>query len=361
MSNVSMKAMLEAGVHFGHQTSRWNPKMGRFIFGERNGVHILDLQKTAKELKKACAFIKEESKKGAKFLFVGTKKQAQEAIQTEAARCGAYCIHEKWLGGTLTNFQTVKKSVERLNELEKWEASGVFKAISKKEASRLNKEMLRLQKLLGGIRDMKVLPDVVFVIDPVDTAGAVRESHALGIPVVAVCDTNADPDMISVPIPGNDDAARSIKLFCAAIADSILEGRAEVEAVKTAEEQPAENPVMAQAFESAMLAAENAEPAAVEEVAVEEVVKADEKVNEAAEEAKEEAVAEEAKEEAVAEEAKEEEKTAKKKMAAKKPAAKKTTASKAKKTVKAKAKAEAETEEAPKAEAKEEAPAEEAK
>ncbi len=348
MSNVSMKAMLEAGVHFGHQTSRWNPKMGRFIFGERNGVHILDLQKTAKELKKACAFIKEESKKGSKFLFVGTKKQAQEAIQAEAARCGAYCIHEKWLGGTLTNFQTVKKSVERLNELEKWESSGVFKAISKKEASRLTKEMLRLQKLLGGIRDMKVLPDVVFVIDPVDTAGAVRESHALGIPVVAVCDTNADPDMISVPIPGNDDAARSIKLFCAAIADSILEGKAELEAVKTAENQPAENPVMAQAFESAMLAAENAEPAAVEAVAAEEVVKADEALNE---EAKEE-VAEEAKEEKAAKPA------AKKKTAAKKPAA-----SKAKKTVKAKAKAEAEAE--PEAEAKEEvkeeAPAEEAK
>ncbi len=348
MSNVSMKAMLEAGVHFGHQTSRWNPKMGRFIFGERNGVHILDLQKTAKELKKACAFIKEESKKGSKFLFVGTKKQAQEAIQAEAARCGAYCIHEKWLGGTLTNFQTVKKSVERLNELEKWESSGVFKAISKKEASRLTKEMLRLQKLLGGIRDMKVLPDVVFVIDPVDTAGAVRESHALGIPVVAVCDTNADPDMISVPIPGNDDAARSIKLFCAAIADSILEGKAELEAVKTAENQPAENPVMAQAFESAMLAAENAEPAAVEAVAAEEVVKTDEALNE---EAKEE-VAEEAKEEKAAKPA------AKKKTAAKKPAA-----SKAKKTVKAKAKAEAEAE--PEAEAKEEtkeeAPAKEAK
>ena len=227
-----MKAMLEAGVHFGHQTSRWNPKMGRFIFGERNGVHILDLQKTAKELKKACAFIREESKKGSKFLFVGTKKQAQEAIQAEAARCGAFCIHEKWLGGTLTNFQTVKKSIERLTELEKWEASGVFKAISKKEASRLTKEMLRLQKLLGGIRDMKVLPDVVFVIDPVDTAGAVRESYALGIPVVAVCDTNANPDMISIPVPGNDDAARSIKLFCSAIADSILEGKAELEAVK---------------------------------------------------------------------------------------------------------------------------------
>lgn len=335
MSNVSMKAMLEAGVHFGHQTSRWNPKMGRFIFGERNGVHILDLQKTAKELKKACAFIKEETKKGAKFLFVGTKKQAQEAIQAEAARCGAYCIHEKWLGGTLTNFQTVKKSVERLNELEKWEASGVFKAISKKEASRLTKEMQRLQKLLGGIRDMKVLPDVVFVIDPVDTAGAVRESHTLGIPVVAVCDTNADPDMIDVPVPGNDDAARSIKLFCGAIADSILEARAEMEAVnkpaEAAEEgKPVENPVMAQAFESAMLAGEKAAQEAEAKAA--EVPKAQE------EEKAEEVKAEEPAEKKV------------KKAAAKKPAAKKTTA----KTKKA---AKAETEEVK----AEEAPAEEAK
>ena len=311
MSNVSMKSMLEAGVHFGHQTSRWNPKMGRFIFGERNGVHILDLQKTAKELKKACAFVKEESKKGSKFLFVGTKKQAQEAIRTEAQRCGAYCISEKWLGGTLTNFQTVKKSIERMNELEKWETSGVFKAISKKEASRLSKELARLQKLLGGIRDMKVLPDVVFVIDPVDTMGAVRESHVLGIPVVAVCDTNADPDLISLPIPGNDDAARSIKLFCGAIADSILEGRAEVEVIKEINAgntvPAAENPAMAKAFEDAMLASEEAEekeekPAkvVVEEVVVEEEVKAEEK----------------------------EEKPAKK-AAAKKPAAKKTTAKKA--------------------------------
>ena len=335
MSNVSMKAMLEAGVHFGHQTSRWNPKMGRFIFGERNGVHILDLQKTAKELKKACAFIKEETKKGAKFLFVGTKKQAQEAIQAEAARCGAYCIHEKWLGGTLTNFQTVKKSVERLNELEKWEASGVFKAISKKEASRLTKEMQRLQKLLGGIRDMKVLPDVVFVIDPVDTAGAVRESHTLGIPVVAVCDTNADPDMIDVPVPGNDDAARSIKLFCGAIADSILEARAEMEAVnkpaEAAEEgKPVENPVMAQAFESAMLAGEKAAQEAEAKAA--EAPKAQE------EEKAEEVKAEEPAEKKV------------KKAAAKKPAAKKPTA----KTKKA---AKDETEEVK----AEEAPAEEAK
>ncbi len=314
MSNVSMKAMLEAGVHFGHQTSRWNPKMGRFIFGERNGVHILDLQKTAKELKKACAFVKEESKKGAKFLFVGTKKQAQEAIKAEAQRAGAYCISEKWLGGTLTNFQTVKKSIERMNELEKWEASGVFKAISKKEASRLTKELARLQKLLGGIRDMKVLPDVVFVIDPVDTMGAVRESHVLGIPVVAVCDTNADPDLISLPIPGNDDAARSIKLFCGAIADSILEGRAEANPVQAEAETPAaENPAMAKAFEDAMLEAEKAEEVK-EEAAPVEVVE-------------EVVIVEEAPAAKVKEEAKAEEKPAKK-VAAKKPAAKKTTAKK---------------------------------
>lgn len=347
MSNVSMKAMLEAGVHFGHQTSRWNPKMGRFIFGERNGVHILDLQKTAKELKKACAFIKEESKKGAKFLFVGTKKQAQEAIQAEAARCGAYCIHEKWLGGTLTNFQTVKKSVERMNELEKWEASGVFKAISKKEASRLTKELVRLQKLLGGIRDMKVLPDVVFVIDPVDTAGAVRESYTLGIPVVAVCDTNADPDMITVPVPGNDDAARSIKLFCAAIADSILEGREEANPAPAAtEDKPAENPVMAQAFESAMLAAEKEEAAQEETVAEKEVVAEEAPVEEVQSAEEKPAPAEEAEEKPA-------KKTAAKKTTAKKTTTKKTTT--AKKTTAKKA-----TAKTKKAEVKEEA-AEEAK
>ena len=333
MSNVSMKSMLEAGVHFGHQTSRWNPKMGRFIFGERNGVHILDLQKTAKELKKACAFIKEESKKGSKFLFVGTKKQAQEAIKTEAERCGAYCISEKWLGGTLTNFQTVKKSIERMNELEKWESSGVFKAISKKEASRLTKELNRLQKLLGGIRDMKVLPDVVFVIDPVDTMGAVRESHVLGIPVVAVCDTNADPDLITMPIPGNDDAARSIKLFCGAIADSILEGKAEVETVKTAQDTPAdpENPAMAKAFESAMLEAEKAEEAKQEEAPAAEVVVEEVVVEEApAAEVKEEVKKEKPAKKAVAKKTTAKKTTTAKKAtatktAAKKPAAKKTT------------------------------------
>jgi small subunit ribosomal protein S2 len=265
-----MKAMLEAGVHFGHQTSRWNPKMSRYIFGERNGVHILDLQKTAKELKKACAYIKEESKKGSKFLFVGTKKQAQDAIKIEAERAGCPCIHEKWLGGTLTNFQTVRKSVERMAELEKWEAEGVLKAISKKEASRLTKEMNRLRKLLGGIKDMKSLPDILFIIDPVDTQGAVKEARILNIPVIAVCDTNANPDVIDVPIPGNDDAARSIKLFCAAVADSILEGRNEIagapqqvlkeKEAETEEPKVVENPILAEALMGAA-----AEAAAQEE------------------------------------------------------------------------------------------------
>ncbi len=321
MSNISMKAMLEAGVHFGHQTSRWNPKMSRYIFGERNGVHILDLQKTAKELKKACAYIKEEAKKGSKFLFVGTKKQAQEAIQTEAARVNCPCIHEKWLGGTLTNFQTVRKSVERMAELERWENEGVLKAISKKESSRLTKELNRLQKLLGGIRDMKSLPDVLFVIDPVDTQGAVREAKILGIPVVAVCDTNADPDNIDYPIPGNDDAARSIKLFCAAIADSILEARAEANPQpaeqSVEEEKPVENPIMADALKAAVATEETTEPAKEEVKEVAEVAVA-EKVE--AEEVAEVKAEEPAKEKKAAKKT-----TAKKATTAKKTTAKKTT------------------------------------
>lgn len=228
--NISMKNMLEAGVHFGHQTSRWNPKMKRYIFGERNGIHILDLQQTVKELKKAYIFTKEQSEAGAKFLFVGTKKQARDIVKEEAERINVPCVFEKWLGGTLTNFQTIKNSINRLDELEKWEAEGLFKAISKKEVSRLTKEMNRLRKVLGGIRHMKGIPDVMFIIDPVDDDGAIREARKLGIKVVGVCDTNSDPDMIDYPIPGNDDAARSIKLFCSLIADAIAEGRSAVAA-----------------------------------------------------------------------------------------------------------------------------------
>lgn len=240
MLNVTMKSMLEAGVHFGHQTHRWNPKMARYIFGERNGIHILDLQKTVKEIKKAYTYVKDSAKAGNTFLFVGTKKQAKEIIREEAIRADVSCVHEKWLGGTLTNFETLRKSLKRLEELEKYENDGLFKVMSKKEVSRLSKEKARLVKLLSGIRNLRSLPDIIFIVDPVNEANALREAHRLKIPVVAICDTNCDPDQVNWPIPGNDDAARSIRLFCAAIADAIVDGRAEAEAEKAAAQQQAQ-------------------------------------------------------------------------------------------------------------------------
>ncbi len=234
MINVSMKAMLEAGVHFGHQTRRWNPKMGRFIFGERNAIHIIDLQKTVKEIKKVYQWVKEQAAAGKRFLFVGTKKQAQDILRVEADRCGAAYVCEKWLGGSLTNFATVRKSVKRLEELEKWEKDGIFTVLPKKEVSRLNKEKNRMLKTLSGIRALNQLPDIMFVIDPVEEELAVAEARRLKIPIVAICDTDCDPDLIDHPIPGNDDAARSIKLFCGIIADAVAEGKAQAEAAKNA-------------------------------------------------------------------------------------------------------------------------------
>ncbi|MGC8728736.1 MAG: 30S ribosomal protein S2 [Elusimicrobiales bacterium] len=225
MFNVTMKSMLEAGVHFGHQTYKWNPKMSKYIFGERNGIHILDLQKTLREFKKAYQFMVDAAKEGKSFLFVGTKKQAKDILKAEAERAGVYCVYEKWLGGMLTNFETIKISIRRLDELENMEEKGYFKVMSKKEVSRLTKEKNRLQKLLSGIRDMKVIPDVMFVIDPVEEHNAVSEAKRLGITVVALCDTNADPDTVDIVIPGNDDAARSVKLFCTAMADAVIEGK----------------------------------------------------------------------------------------------------------------------------------------
>ena len=225
MINVSMKAMLDAGVHFGHQTRRWNPKMARFIFGERNSIHIIDLQKTVKELKKVGQWVRDQAAAGKKFLFVGTKKQAQELLKAEAERCVASYVSEKWLGGTLTNFGTLRRSVKRLEELEKWQTDGIFAVLPKKEVSRLNKEMNKLKKNLSGLRGLDALPDVMFVIDPVEEDLAVQEARKLGIPIVAICDTDCDPDLIDHPIPGNDDAARSIKLFCGLIADAVLEGK----------------------------------------------------------------------------------------------------------------------------------------
>jgi len=225
MFNVTMKSLLEAGVHFGHQTYKWNPKMAKYIFGERNGIHILDLQKTMKEFKKAYEFMVQSSKEGKSIIFVGTKKQAKDIIKSEAERAGVFSVYEKWLGGMLTNFETIKISIRRLDELENMEAKGYFKVMSKKEVSRLTKEKNRLIKFLSGIRNMKVIPDVMFVVDPVEEHNAVNEAKKLGIKVVALCDTNADPDLIDYVIPGNDDGARSIRLFTIAMADAVLEGK----------------------------------------------------------------------------------------------------------------------------------------
>jgi len=235
MINVSMKAMLEAGVHFGHQTRRWNPKMARFIFGERNSIHIIDLQKTVKELKKVGQWVRDQAALGKRYLFVGTKKQAQDLLKFEAERCGASYVSEKWLGGTLTNFATLRKSVKRLEELEKWQADGIFAVLPKKEVSRLNKEMSKLKKNLSGLRGLDKLPDVMFIVDPVEEDLAVQEARKLGIPIVAVCDTDCDPDLIDHPIPGNDDAARSIKLFCGLVADAVVEGKTAYEAALNAQ------------------------------------------------------------------------------------------------------------------------------
>ncbi|MFH1619140.1 MAG: 30S ribosomal protein S2 [bacterium] len=248
--NISMKTMLEAGVHFGHQTRRWNPKMARYIFGERNGIHILDLQKTVKEIKKAYAFMKENAQQGKRIIFVGTKKQAKDIVREEAARADVPCVYEKWLGGTLTNFATIRKSVKRLEELEKWESDGVFNVVSKKEVSRLTKEMNRLKKLLTGIRSLSQLPEVMFVIDPVEEIGAVSEAKKLGIPLVAVCDTNCNPDLVDWPVPGNDDAARSIRLFCSVMADAVIEGRQSADADRAQANQPADADSEVQALES---------------------------------------------------------------------------------------------------------------
>lgn len=250
MLNVTMKSMLEAGVHFGHQTYRWNPKMARYIFGERNGIHILDLQKTVKEIKKAYTFVKDSAKAGKTFLFVGTKKQAKEIIREEAIRAEVSCVHEKWLGGTLTNFETLRKSLKRFDELEKFESDGLFKVMSKKEVSRLSKEKARLVKLLSGIRNLRNLPDIMFIVDPVNEANALREAHKLKIPVVGVCDTNCDPDQLDWPVPGNDDAARSIRLFCATMADAVIDGRAEAEAEKAAAHQVAQDAAAVEAGEA---------------------------------------------------------------------------------------------------------------
>ena len=227
VESTLVKSLLEAGVHFGHETKRWNPKMKRFIFGEKNGIYIIDLEKTQDALLKACGFLKGLAAKGSYVLFVGTKKQAQDIIKEEAMRCGMFYVNQRWLGGMLTNFQTLKKSIKRLEELERLKEDGTFAKLSKKEASHLNKEMLKLNKNLEGVRSMNKFPEAIFVVDAKKEEIAVKEAKKLDKAIVALVDTNCDPDVIDYPIPGNDDAIRSIKLITSMIADSILQGREE--------------------------------------------------------------------------------------------------------------------------------------
>jgi small subunit ribosomal protein S2 len=227
---VSMKQLLEAGVHFGHQTSRWNPKMKPYIFGARNGIYIIDLQQTVKLFETAYEFVRDLAAQGGHVLFVGTKKQAQDAIKEEAERSGMFHVSTRWLGGTLTNFQTIKQSIDRLKKLEETlENQEMVDALTKKEMLSLRRERDKLLSSLGGIKNMRKLPDALFVIDPEKEEIAVKEANKLQIPVVSVVDTNCDPDVIDYKIPGNDDAIRAIRLFCAAIADAVLEGRARAE------------------------------------------------------------------------------------------------------------------------------------
>ena len=225
MGVVQMKQLLEAGVHFGHQTRRWNPKMAEYIFTERNGIYIIDLQKTVKMIEEAYYFTRDVAAEGGSVLFVGTKKQAQEAIKEEAERTGMYYVNARWLGGMLTNFKTIKKRISRLFQLDKMAEDGSMELLPKKEVIKLNLEKERLEKFLGGIKNMQDLPSAMFVVDPRKEKNAIAEAHKLGIPVIAIVDTNCDPEEADYPIPGNDDAIRAVKLIVSTIGNAILEGK----------------------------------------------------------------------------------------------------------------------------------------
>lgn len=224
MAVISMKQLLEAGVHFGHQTRRWNPKMAPYIFTERNGIYIIDLQKTVKKIEEAYAFMKDVAESGKPILFVGTKKQAQNAIFDEATRCGQYYVNQRWLGGMLTNYKTISGRIKRLNDIEKMEEDGTFEKLSKKEVTKLRAEHDKLQKFLGGIRDMQGMPGALFIVDPKKERIAVKEARILNIPVVGIVDTNCDPDDVDYIIPANDDAIRAVKLISSKMADAVIEG-----------------------------------------------------------------------------------------------------------------------------------------
>ena len=239
MGVISMKQLLEAGVHFGHQTRRWNPKMATYIFTERNGIYIIDLQKTVKKLEEAYFFVRDTAANGDSILFVGTKKQAQDAIKEEAERCGQYFVNARWLGGMLTNFKTMRTRINRLNQLKKMQEDGTFDLLPKKEAIKLQLEIAKLEKYLGGVKEMKKLPGAMFVVDPRKEKNAIAEAKKLGIPVVAIVDTNCDPDEVDYVIPGNDDAIRAIKLISQTMANAVLEGKQGEQLEVAAEEKEA--------------------------------------------------------------------------------------------------------------------------
>ncbi len=240
MAIISMKKLLEAGVHFGHQTRRWNPKMAEYIFTERNGIYIIDLQKTSDKVDEAYNFIKEVVGNGEEILFVGTKKQAQESTKAEAARCGMHFVSQRWLGGMLTNYATIRKRIDKLNSLKAMEEDGTFDLLTKKEVIKLRNESERLEKFLGGIKNMDKLPGALFVVDPRKEKIAVEEARKLGIPVVAIVDTNCDPDEVDYVIPGNDDAIRAVKLLTSTVADAVIEGRQGVQMTDEPEAEDAE-------------------------------------------------------------------------------------------------------------------------
>lgn len=237
MAVISMKQLLEAGVHFGHQTRRWNPKMKKYIFTERNGIYIIDLQKTVKKVEEAYNFIKQVSEDGGRVLFVGTKKQAQESVKAEAERAGQFYVNQRWLGGILTNYKTISKRIKRISEIEKMEEDGLFDVLPKKEVVELKKEYDRLIKFLGGIRDMKSMPQALFVVDPRKERNAIAEARKLNISIVGIVDTNCDPDEIDYVIPANDDAIRAVKLLTGKMADAVLEGQQGVSNDEVAAEQ----------------------------------------------------------------------------------------------------------------------------
>ena len=270
MAVVAMKQLLEAGVHFGHQTRRWDPKMAEYIFQARNGIHIIDLQKTSKKIDEAYAFLKEQAEEGKTVLFVGTKKQAQECIKEAAIKCNMYYVDQRWLGGMLTNFKTIEARVKRLTDLEKMAEDGTFEVLPKKEVANLKKEMEKLEKNLGGIKNMKEIPGVMFVVDPKKERIAVLEAHKLGIPVVGLVDTNCNPEDVDYAIPGNDDAIRAVKLIADVMANAVIEGR------------------QGEDGEMSTVEAEMEESVVAEPESIEEVVEATEEVEEKVEEVKEE-------------------------------------------------------------------------